>query len=75
MSKITPISGKKVEMCQYCGLVPQSEHPGYYCPRIDSFGWAEGELQVQYVDLATWHNYTEVMRARQANAGPSDEAT
>jgi hypothetical protein len=67
MSKITPISGRKEELCQYCGLVPQSEHPGYSCPRIASFAWADGELSVEYVDFALWTHYTEVMRARKVD--------
>lgn len=74
MSKVTAMPSKKEPLCQYCGLVPQSEHPGYSCPRIDSFHWGDGELMVQYVDLATWSNYTEVLRARKANAGTSDDA-
>lgn len=74
MTKVTSIAGKHEPLCQYCGTVPQSKHPGYACPRIASFVWGGEELSVEYVDLDTWNKHLEIERARNAIAGTPDEA-
>jgi len=54
MSNLTPIKGsgsekrgKKEEPCPHCGLVPQSEHPAFSCPRLSGVSW-DGENGYDY---------------------------
>jgi len=42
MSNLKTIDGGKVkpeDLCQHCGLVPQTEHPAYSCPRLSGVSW------------------------------------
>ena len=56
-SKVTLIEGgkKDVKMCPYCGMVPESEHPDYTCPRI----LAVSEDGFQYIDIHQWERFLE----------------
>lgn len=52
MSKVSDIGGRKKpdKLCMHCGKVPESEHPGFSCPRIASSQMdVDGSWAVEYV--------------------------